>query len=434
MTGPFPSPPHEPASTPRERARWDSVLLRKLSNVAPVAVAYGSFQAVWSALPPSLSYASVHYLLAVATGLMVGLGTLCALLWVRRPQTTNVPVVTTGPRSGPEQSSVISLPPIFDLCYRALVDSVVRFDDRKAGELTGWPHFFHEAQSRERPTAYGTAYGLKLAALLGNQDGRLDRGALVDTLWKLRRPDGGWASRTQGQIGRPEVTAFVLGSLASAGCDPRRFTQAADVLDSMLEPGKDTEVRRRTYLAATVLRELVRVRPGSARLEEFKAVLLTGAVQDPQHENLLCWSSRLDTSRSPSTVHTALAVVALARARKIGGDDKRLHLALEQATQWLVHNRVLENKTEQIRRTLPRDRTEALTVCLFTSAWVVKALTAAGVDSDQETIETLDEAVTLILRAQVKGTWAWDDGNQPLWMSYQGVSALEAYALSRWSP
>jgi len=44
-----------------------STLLRKLSIFAPLATAYASFQAVLSSLPPSLSYANMHYLLAMST-------------------------------------------------------------------------------------------------------------------------------------------------------------------------------------------------------------------------------------------------------------------------------------------------------------------------------------------------------------------------------
>lgn len=434
MTGPIQSPPSAPAQ-PEPGAsggRRVPVLLRKLSTIAPVAAAYGVFQAVLSSLPPSLSYANLHYLFAIAAGLMVGLACGCALLWTRRLRPEHVPVVTAAPRSHPVPSPSPSLPGMFEGCYRALLGSVVTFDDERLGKLNGWPHFFHEAQARERPTAYGTAYGLKLATMLGDQDGRLDHSELADTLWKLRLPNGGWASRTQGSIGRPEVTAVVLGSLTTAGCDPDRLVAAGEALDSMLRPGQDPAVATSTFVAATVLRELARIRPASTRLEQLRSALLAGAIHDPGHDNLLCWSGRLDDTRAPSEAHTAMAVVALARARRVRGDDNRSRSAFEQASEWLACNRVLENRIDNIRRPVTPDHRESLQPCLFTAAWVVRALTAVGAPVSENATETLDEAIAIILKTQRDGIWAWDDGNQPLWMSYQGVSALQVYALSRW--
>jgi hypothetical protein len=46
----------------------------------------------------------------------------------------------------------------------------------------------------------------------------------------------------------------------------------------------------------------------------------------------------------------------------------------------------------------------------------------------------LDEAAKAIVEAQREGIWEWDGGDRPVWMSYQGMSTLQAYALRRWSP
>lgn len=448
MTGQLPSPvPHPPAEADEAKLvkpvgadrggvrRQFPGMLRKLGTIAPLAAGYGAFQAVLSSLPPSLSLSDVHYLFAVACGIAAGAVTGCAVLLGRRtqPRADRPPSVT--------QAGVAirtDLATMLRSCHKTFLETVVNFDDPDLGELTGWPHFLHEAALGLRPTAYGTAYGLKLAMVMGDQDGRLDRAALASTLWKLRRPDGGWASRTQGGVGRPEVTAVVLGALASAGCDGARLAEAGDVFESMIAPDGDTIAMTSTYIVSSIIRELARIRPHSPRLTQLRMALLAGAVQDPQHDNLLCWSARLDTSPflapAPSVAHTALAVVALSRARQVAGDDTKSWSALEQAARWLTLDRGLGNQTEQIRRPVTEDHWELLTPRLYTAAWVVKALIAADACGLPGVESLLDKAASAIARAQRGGLWEWDGGDQPVWMSYQGMSALQAYALRCWSP
>lgn len=454
MTGQFPSPsPQAPPEslgkaslgadfvTRSSRAyfRRPTALLRKLSVVAPFAAAYASFQAVLSSLPPSLSYDNIHYLLAVMSGIAAAGIVGCAVLYARKTSLESAAVALPGPPSPqPGKNSGapgIDVPAVAGMCYQALLDTVVSFDDPELGRLTGWPHFFHEASAGYRPTAYGTAYGLKTALALGNADGRLDRAALAETLWKLRRSDGGWASRTQGTVGRPEVTAVALGALATAGCDAARLAKAGDVFESMIAPEADSMAVTSTFIVSTVIRELVRIRPLSPRLAQLRAVLVNGTVQDPRHDGLLCWPARLDKSSSPvpSAAHTAMAVVALARVRQVAGDDNQSRLALEQAVQWLTLNGNLANQSEQIRRFVTADHYEPLMVNLFTAAWMARALMAVQTAGLSGAGSLLNDAIKTIARSQDNGVWEWADGSHPVWMTYQGISTLQAFALSRWT-
>jgi hypothetical protein len=429
-----------PRTWQRAFSNRSSAWLRKLSVFAPLAAAYASFQAVLSSLPPSLSYDDIHYLLAVVSGLAAGGIVGCAMLLTRktRPQSGAAALLPA-----PEQqldkrtpsAQGIDIPGTSRMCFQTLLDTLVSFDDPVLGRLTGWPHFLHEARAGDRPTAFGTAYGLKLTLALGSQDGRLDRASLADTLWKLRRSDGGWASRTQGDVGRPEVTGIILGALAAAGSDYARLTEAAAVFESMLAPRTDPTAISSTFVVASVIRELVRIRPSSPRIAELRAILLDGTIQAPTRDNLVCWSARLDKGRSqaPSPAHTALAVVALARARQVCGDDNQSRLAVAQAVRWLTLSRNLENQTEQIRRVVTPDRREPLTVNLFTAAWIARALMAADASDGTEAGSLLDEAIKKIIGMQRNGIWEWADGSQPIWMSYQGISTLQAFALSHWT-
>lgn len=426
----------------RDHFRRPVALLRKLSVFAPLAAAYAAFQAVLSSLPPSLSLANVHYLLAIASALAVGALVGCGMLFARKSQLGVLAAAAAAARPLGRQADKsragtggFNLLTASRMCYETMLDTVVTFDDPQLGRLTGWPHFLHEASAGFRPTAYGTAYGLKLALTLGSQDGRLDRAELAETLWKLRRADGGWASRTQGITGRPEVTAVALGALAAAGCDSARLAEAGDVFEAMLAPEADTIAMTSTFVVSSVVRELARIRPQSPRLARLRTILLNGTVQDPGHDSLLCWSTRLDRSGSgiPSAAHTAMAIVALTRVRQVSGDDNQLRSALAQAVRWLTLHKSLENQTEQIRRFVTADHWESLTVNLFTAAWVARALMGVDTTEIPGADSHLDEAIEYIIKSQNNGIWEWRDGNRPLWMTYQGISTVQAFALSHWT-
>lgn len=319
-------------------------------------------------------------------------------------------------------------------CLRKLRESVVEVDDPELGKLVGWPHFFNEPEAHRRPTAIGTAYGLKLALVLGGQDYRPDRSRLAETLWKLRRPDGGWAARTGTGIGRPEVSALVLGALSSSGFDVDHLAEAGRTVEEEMSPDRDPEATKRTYVVGAVIRGLIRSLPRSPQLTQLREVLLSGAIEDPENGSLRCWSSRLavgsgDAPR-PSTAHTAQAVVALLRAEQVLGQDHRTRLAVDQAVQWLRARRDLVDQTEQIRRFVRDNQPwETLTVRHFTAAWVARALLLMPPADPGGTDKLLDEAVRLVWQAHHDGLWEWEDGERPLWMSYQGACVVRDYAM-----
>jgi hypothetical protein len=307
--------------------------------------------------------------------------------------------------------------------------------DDPAGRLVGWPHHRHEAVDGLRPTAFGTGYGLRLALLIGDRDTGLDVGALAETLWRIRLPDGGWAARTQSGVSRPEATALVLGALSSCGGDPARVAQAADAVEAALAPGADPVAAERTYIVTAAMRGLLRIRPQSVRLLELRGVLLAGAVKDPEADNLLCWSVKLAdqpsplVTRPPSTVHTAQAVVAMVRSGRARPLDPAAASAVEQAVRWLIRRGDLANSTEQIRRELAGIRPESLTVKHFTAAWVARALMAGDATALPGGREALEAAVRLVWASRAGALWQWERQDEPLWMTYQGLSVVRDYVL-----
>jgi hypothetical protein len=291
---------------------------------------------------------------------------------------------------------------------------------------------------KERPTAIGTAYGLKLTLLLGEDDGRLDRPALAETLWKLRRTDGGWATRSGPGIGRQEVSWLILGALASAGFDAERLTEAAAKAEAELSPEADPVGMARTNIVCAVIRGLARVRPDSRKLAPFREILLEGAVQDPRHDDLLCWGSRLPAAgvraSIPSMAHTAMAVVTLARADRVLGPTGASRSAVEQALRWLVARRSLVNSIEEIRRIGTGDRHDLMTICHFTAAWVARAVLTASTGRVPGTDLLLDMAVQEVWRSYTTGSWEWEEQDRPLWMTYQGACVIRDYAMRAWTP
>ena len=318
--------------------------------------------------------------------------------------------------------------------WRMLQESLVVVDDPERGQLVGWPHFFNEPAAHRRPTAIGTAYGFKLSMALGGYDYGLDRSQLAATLWKLRRNDEGWAARSGAGVSRPEVSALVLGTLAASGFDETLLASAGRSLEEALTPHRDPVAFQRTYVLSAVIRGLIRYRPAAGRLAEFRSALLSGAIQDARHGNLLCWSSRLGMEEGetapPSVPHTAQAVVALARAGQVLGTDSRTREAIEQSVRWLREHRNLSNQTEQIRRYVgDKVPWDTLTVRHFTAAWVARALLLVSAATPTGPDELLDEAMRQVRSAYRRGFWEWEDGERPLWMTYQAASVLRDYAM-----
>jgi hypothetical protein len=345
-------------------------------------------------------------------------------------------------RASPELLSLtrdMNVAKAFAACGRTLQDTLVKVNDKHLGPLTGWPHFFNEDKAHRKPTAIGTAYGFKLSMTLGEQYHELDQAALRATLWKLRRPDGGWAARTGTGMRRPEVTALVIGALATGGCRTDELTAAANLFEDGLSHTDDPVAMERTYVVSSMIRGLVRTNPRSARLPELRTALLAGAIKDPAHENLPCWPERMSADRnqdlSPSTPHTAQAIIALARAGHMLGDDPQTRTTINQALRWLLSRRALDNQTEQIRRFVEDNAPwDTLTVRHFTAAWVARALLLPppaeipGIDS------FLTDAIRRVWGNYRDGYWEWDGRERPLWMAYQGVCVLHDFALRTSAP
>jgi len=418
-----PVPSRASGRSGRERA---FAFVRPLVRLGPFMIALIVGKALLDYLPQTLSGDTARYLVAGCAAIAAGAVVALIAISVRRRAVEE----GRSPLSIEARQSVAEL---LEATQDALLGCCTSVNDSALGGLVGWPHFVEEARASVRPTAIGTSYGLKSCFLSDPAGGRPEFVALGETLWRLQLPDKGWAARTQSGLGRPEVTALVLGVLGHLGGDSIRLAEAVASFEQILTAEADPVGMSRTYVVSASLGGLVRVSPTSARLAELRRMLVAGAIRDPQHRNLLCWADQLaDGQRSslvPSIPHTARAIVALSRAARVRDPDGQTESTIKEGISWLIEQGALARQTEQIRRTLHTDRYESLTVRHFTAALAAKALLcpeAAGIEGRDA---MLIEAVREVWSEQNGGLWQWDNGEHPLWMTYQGLSVLHGYAL-----
>ncbi|MER6690858.1 hypothetical protein [Streptomyces minutiscleroticus] len=436
-------------------------IVRWLGGFGCVAAGYAVFQSLLGVLPPGLDGESARYAVAVVSGLGTAAAAWlsAALLRARAADPARTPGPFTARRAGtaPAAPAPGPLPRLCASAYETLVEQVRVVDDPDRGRLTGWPHSLGE-QEHGRPTSVGTAYGLHTLLDLGTPDGRLGTGELVRTLWNLQLPDGGWSARSQGAAARPEVTALVLGALARAGADPVRVAAAAEACTARFTDELDRTGRELTHVVTTVLRGLLRAAPGSEALPRLRDALAAGAITDPRRGHRRCWAYRLAASHGPpSAVHTAQAVLALDRAARVAPEPDAVRAAREDGVRWLLacpdtrHDGCLDLTPvrEEVRRPRIDDpaRHEVLNVRHFAAAWVLRALLTPGARAvahedglEDAWRERLNGAAAAVAAAQTDGIWTWSPDNagellrRPLWMTYQGLSALRAHAIWMYRP
>ena len=432
--------------------------MRWLGGFGSVAAGYAVFQSLVGVLPDTIGGQSARYTIAVVSGLgtAVAVWLSAALLRVRHEDASPVSA-TRLPAAGAALPGPGPLPELFAAAYGTLAEQICVVDDPVRGRLTGWSHSLGES-GPGRPTSVGTAYGLHILLDLGIPEGHVGAGDLVDTLWRLRLPDGGWSARSQGSQARPEVTAHVLGALARAGASRERLAGEVALCEAGFTPELDRTGRELTHVVTTVLRGLLRAAPGSAALPLLRDHLVEGAVTDPRRRHRRCWGYRLAPLHGPpSPLHTAQAVVALDRAaRVLGAESGNARAAREDGVRWLLacpdapHDTCLDlsNLREEVRRPRTDDpaRHEVLNVRHFTASWVVRALLTTGARDvaredgvEDEWRDLLNGAASAVWAGQTDGIWTWmrDDTSElrrPMWMTYQGLSALRAHAVWMYQP
>ncbi len=97
--------------------------------------------------------------------------------------------------------------------------------------------------------------------------------------------------------------------------------------------------------------------------------------------------------------------------------------ALEQATAWLIEQRDLHDAYEVTERPA-EGRPESVFVRHFTAALVVKALVSAGVPTAHPAVSSAEAQIWKSYGGDAATLWAWDNGDLPIWMTFDAIEAL----------
>jgi transcriptional regulator with XRE-family HTH domain len=327
-------------------------------------------------------------------------------------------------------------PPLFETPVR-VGDLVRRVAESLVGHLSvaattdepgyGWRRDIEDAT--KPPSAWATAYGIRTLALAGCLDWRVSLPRVRDTLRRRELPGGGWTGGSPSGAARPEITAIVVAALKDAGeSDAFLVERAALVLEMLERRAPDAELAR-PYVLASSLIELSRLDIDEAAAGR----LLEGLVDLSQLDGgARSWPVVIKTSglapQDPSTVHTSVAVCALAAWAHRRGDTRLAEVARDGMT-WLERHANLELGYEEIGSEVPDGRYEKLLVRHFTPAWVVQAGRAVGVDP---TGGLANRAMRAVLSYYLPDAaiWRWPSsgGTYPIWMTYYAVAALTDWA------
>ena len=310
----------------------------------------------------------------------------------------------------------------------ALRECLIRDPD---GKPTGWPRDLRDLRVLSgKASAEATAFGIRTLLLL--EDGlAADLVEVTESLRKMALPGGGYAGLEQ-SAARPEATAAVLNAL--------RRTAAAEDFGAhiaQMEEGLGDFEKCRPFILTTMLETSLLLKSATKLTEMLIDSLL--AARRPYGDHLL-WPEKAEPlliDPDPSVAHTARAVRVLANVQSIR-PSSQVQESLDQAVAWLTEQRDLRNAYEVIER--PVDgRFEPVHVRHFTAAWVVKALVSAGVPAAHPSVSNAVAQIWNSYGGDTAALWAWDNGDLPIWMTYDAVGALRLANLavparSSWSP
>lgn len=336
------------------------------------------------------------------------------------------PEPSSGDRVGPMSLAEIlasepsTLLATFQNVASALRDSLIKKED---GMAVGWPHYLRQLSTI--PTPASTAYGLKTMLLL---EGYLapDLTTVADNLSKMALPGGGYRTRDQ-LAPSPEATAAVVDAL-------HRIDGTVAVNEHLvkMEGALGVFEKSRPFILTTMLETSIQLVPDGELTKSLVEALLD--VRQP-YGDLLLWPEKAEPhliNPAPSTAHTARAVRALAKFQVVRPSDQ-VKDALEQAVLWLLEQGDLSHASEVIDRPLhgSGDNLEKVYVRHFTAAWVVRALVAVGISSAHPSVRNAVTQVWNSYSGDEAGLWRWENGDLPIWMTFDAVDALRLANLAR---
>lgn len=412
-----------PAKLPLRRRTIDALI--SVGPFAGTLTAYGllvdNLQDDW------FTFIALKYIFA-------GVGALCIGFALRlfAQHFASAAATTQSEFSVPESRSIVparrsnrdSNPYTIFAATGAALQADIRSGTHGNDPIYGWSQYLSDDVP---PTAIGTSYGLRTVIALDLRSSVINCGRIVKSLLVLQKPGGGWAASTQRGIGRPEVTAWVLGAAFRAGLDEQTLTALVQVLENLVKTD-DQIALNRTTVVSSIVTTLADVAPTSPALTELSASLARGASIIGGDGTPVSWGEALQGGAKGSVPHTARAVVALKKAARVLPRGSHLDSAANAGISWLVaEDRTLANIDEQLRRHVGDGDVDAIFIGHFTSAWTARAIMTA--EDPYAHGLALRRALQAVLELQQQGVWKWHDDSKPIWMTYQGINAVREYTL-----
>jgi DNA-binding XRE family transcriptional regulator len=315
----------------------------------------------------------------------------------------------------PGGTGAVSLLDVFHRVGTSLRDAVGR-DER------GRPGWQQNLQQDRPPSVLSTAYGIK--AMVVVDEPYMDLNALANSLLEMLDDIEGWS--TDPESLRPEIVPIVVDALFRVGT-PMPLDDALARLEASLD---DEFARNRPYLLATALQTVSRLRPDSPLADRLVDDLLATRLDD---RGTLVWPEKNEPGLAlvdPSVVHTARAVVALHDVLR-NEDRSDLADAVEQATRWLIDRTDPDHGVaEDLARPDTGDSPESrISIRHFTAAWVLQAL---ALSTGPVPSARLRSSVDILWGRydHAVGLWRWGNGDLPIWMTLDAITALRTAALS----
>ena len=273
-------------------------------------------------------------------------------------------------------------------------------------------------------TAVSTAYGIRAmllllevrALLLLEDDVAADLIPVAESLKKMADSAGGYAGRGQKQP-RAESTAAVLAAL-------HRIAPAEDFSAHIAQMERDLGdfEKSRPFIITTMLETSLLLGRGTRLVKILVNSLLDAR---KRYGDRMLWPEKSEPwliGPTPSVAHTARAVRVLAVVQAIQ-PDSRVKEALKQAVAWLIEPRDLHNAYEVIERP-SADGDQPVHTYHFTAAWVVKALVSAGIPATHPAVTNALTGIWSSFGGEAAALWARDNGDLPIWMTFDAIEAL----------
>jgi hypothetical protein len=294
------------------------------------------------------------------------------------------------------------------------------------GRPTGWPRDLRDVPGEATKTS--TAYGIKTMLLL--EDGlAADLVPVPGSLREMVFPAGDGS--TEQSKPRPETIAATLSALRGIAA-----TEDFDPYVTQMEKGLGDFEKYRPFILTMMLETSLSIEPGTRLVEILVESLL--ATRRP-YGDVLLWPEKAEPlliAPAPSVAHTARAVRVLVGVQAIQ-PSSQVQEALEQAVAWLIEQRDLHNAYEVTERPV-NGGLELVHIRHFTAAWVVKALVSAGVPAAHPSVSNAVAEIWSSYGGDTAAVWAWDNGDLPIWMTFDAIEALRlanlaVSARSTWS-